>query len=196
VSSKSCNRMLHRKKSSVKSAGVGCPDNGMFFAADEIPRPHDALCGRIDIKALAREGELDMDANALQGQWQRVRGDIRSKWGKLTNDDLDQIAGSKDKLVGTLQERYGYMWDEAREMVDRYLDEYSEGGLRSKISSVMSKDNFQKIGDTVSDVVSKDSLQRMGNDVVDCIRRYPVSALLIGLGIGYLLARRPDWHRD
>jgi uncharacterized protein YjbJ (UPF0337 family) len=137
-----------------------------------------------------------MDANALQGQWQKVRGDIRSKWGKLTNDDLEQIAGSKDKLVGTLQERYGYMWDEAREMVDRYLDEYSESGLRSKISSVMSKENFQKIGDTVSDVVSKDSLQRMGNDVVDCIRRYPVSALLIGLGIGYLLARRPDWRRD
>jgi uncharacterized protein YjbJ (UPF0337 family) len=137
-----------------------------------------------------------MDANALQGQWQKVWGDIRSKWGKLTNDDLDQIAGSKDKLVGTLQERYGYMWDEAREMVDRYLDEYSESDLRSKISSVMSKENFQKIGDTVSDVVSKDSLQRMGNDVVDCIRRYPVSALLIGLGIGYLLARRADWHRD
>lgn len=137
-----------------------------------------------------------MDSNVLQGQWQKLRGDIRSKWGKLTNDDLDQIAGNKDKLVGTLQERYGYMWDEAREMVDHYLDEYGEGGFRSKLSSVMSKENLQKIGDTVSDAVSKDSLQKMGNDLVECIRRYPVSALLIGLGIGYLLARRPDWHRN
>jgi uncharacterized protein YjbJ (UPF0337 family) len=137
-----------------------------------------------------------MDTNILQGQWQKVRGDIRSKWGKLTNDDLDQIAGNKDKLVGTLQERYGYMWDEAREMVDRYLDEYGEGGLKAKISAVMSKENFQKLGDSVSEAVSKDSLQRMGNDVVDCIRRYPVASLLIGLGVGYLLARRPDWHRD
>ncbi len=133
-----------------------------------------------------------MDSNVLQGQWQKLRGDISTKWGKLTNDDLDQIAGNKDKLVGTLQERYGYMWDEAREMVDRYLDECSEGSLRAKFSSVMSKENFQKIGDTVSDAISKDSLQKVGNDLVDCIRRYPVAALLIGLGVGYLLARRPD----
>ncbi len=136
-----------------------------------------------------------MDSNSLEGQWQRVRGDIRSKWGKLTNDDLDQIDGNKDKLVGALQERYGYMWDEARDMVDRYLSEYGEG-LRSKLSSVMSKENFHKLGDTVTDAVSKDSLQRIGNDLVECIRRYPVSALLIGFGVGYLLARRPEWHRN
>ncbi len=137
-----------------------------------------------------------MDSNSLEDQWQRVRGDIRSKWGKLTNDDLNQIAGNKDKLVGALQERYGYVWDEAQDMVERYLNEYGESGLKSKLSSVMSKENFQKIGDTVTDAVSKDSLQKIGNDLVDCIRRYPVSALLIGLGVGYLLARRPDWHRN
>ncbi len=137
-----------------------------------------------------------MDANELQGQWQKLRGNIRSKWGKLTADDLDQIAGNKDKLVGALHERYGYMWDEAREMVDHYLDEYAEGGLKSKLTSVMSKENFQKMGDTVADAVSKDNLQKIGNDLVECIRRYPVSSLLIGFGIGYLLARRADWHRS
>jgi uncharacterized protein YjbJ (UPF0337 family) len=132
-----------------------------------------------------------MDANIFQGQWQRLKGNLRSKWGKLTDDDVEQIAGNKDKLVGTLQERYGYMWDEAQRMVDRYLDEYAEGGFTSRISNVMSKENLQRIGDAVS----KDNLQRMGNDLVECVRRYPVSSLLIGLGIGYLLARRSDRYR-
>ena len=129
-----------------------------------------------------------MDANVFQGQWQTLKGNIRSKWGKLTNDDVEQIAGSKDKLVGALQERYGYMWDEAQRMVDRYLDEYGQGGFTSRIANVVSRENLQKI----SDSVSKENLQKMGNDVVECIRRYPVSSLLIGLGIGYLLARRSD----
>jgi uncharacterized protein YjbJ (UPF0337 family) len=137
-----------------------------------------------------------MDSNVLQGQWQKLKGDIRSKWGKLTDDDLEQIAGNKDKLVGTIQERYGYMWDEAQRMVDRYLDDYGEGGFRSKVSAVMSKENLQRLGDTVSDAVSKDNLQKMGSDLVNCIRRYPVSSLLIGFGIGYLLARRPDRYSD
>jgi len=83
------------------------------------------------------------------------------------------------------------MWDEAQRMVDRYLDEYSEAGLTSRISNVMSKENLQKL----SDAVSRDNLQKMGNDLVECVRRYPVSSLLIGLGIGYLLARRSDRYR-
>jgi uncharacterized protein YjbJ (UPF0337 family) len=132
-----------------------------------------------------------MDANVFQGQWQKVKGNLRSKWGKLTDDDVEQIAGNKDKLVGALQERYGYMWDEAQRMVDRYLDEYNVEGFTARIGNVMSKENFQKIGDAVS----KDNLQRMGNDLVECVRRYPVSSLLIGLGIGYLLARRSDRYR-
>jgi uncharacterized protein YjbJ (UPF0337 family) len=132
-----------------------------------------------------------MDANVFQGQWQQLKGDLRSKWGKLTDDDVEQIAGNKDKLVGALQERYGYMWDEAQRMVDRYLDEYSQSGFASRLSNVVSKENLQKI----TDAVSKDNLQKMGNDLVECVRRYPISSLLIGLGIGYLLARRSDRYR-
>jgi uncharacterized protein YjbJ (UPF0337 family) len=86
-----------------------------------------------------------MDANVFQGQWQKLKGDIRSKWVKLTDDDVEQIAGNKDKLVGALQERYGYMWDEAQRTVDRYLDEYSEGGFTSRISNVISRESLQKM---------------------------------------------------
>jgi uncharacterized protein YjbJ (UPF0337 family) len=124
-----------------------------------------------------------MDSNVLESQWNRIKGEVRSKWGKLTDDDVERIAGSKDKLVGAVQERYGYVWDEAQQMVDRYLDDYDS--LKNRAI------------DAVSAVASKDNIQRLGNEVVQLVRRYPIPALLIGLSIGYFLARRPDryWER-
>jgi uncharacterized protein YjbJ (UPF0337 family) len=137
-----------------------------------------------------------MDANVFEGNWYKLKGDVRNKWGKLTDDDLERIGGNKDKLVGTLQERYGYMWDEARQMVDRYLDDYGQGGLKSKVTAAMSNENIQRPQEKFGEAVSKDNLQKMANDVVDTVRRYPIASLLIGLGIGYLLARRPDRYHE
>ena len=119
-----------------------------------------------------------MNSSELESKWQKLRGEIRSQWGKLTDDDLERIAGNKDKLIGVVQERYGYVWDEARQMVDRYLDDYN--GLRSQAV------------DALRSVASKENLQKVRNDVVDFVRRYPIPSLLIGLGIGYLFARRSE----
>ena len=49
-----------------------------------------------------------MNRNVLEGKWMQLRGAVREKWGELTDDDLDQINGKRDKLAGILQERYGY----------------------------------------------------------------------------------------
>src|SRR5204863_6034200 len=49
-----------------------------------------------------------MNADTLKGQWHQVKGEIKTQWGKLTDNDLDQIAGQSEKLIGKLQERYGY----------------------------------------------------------------------------------------
>ncbi len=43
----------------------------------------------------------------LQGNWNQLKGKVREKWGLLTNDDLEHIAGHKDRLIGKIQERYG-----------------------------------------------------------------------------------------
>ena len=60
-----------------------------------------------------------MNADTLKGQWHQVKGEIKTQWGKLTNDDLDQINGQSEKLIGKLQERYGYARDRAeREFLD------------------------------------------------------------------------------
>ena len=51
-----------------------------------------------------------------------MKGDLQNQWGKLTNDDLDRIEGNREKMVGTLQERYGYEKEKAQKELDAYLD--------------------------------------------------------------------------
>ena len=59
-----------------------------------------------------------MNEDILQGQWKQMRGKVREWWGKLTDDDLDEINGKRDQLIGKLQERYGYTRDRATREVD------------------------------------------------------------------------------
>jgi len=61
-----------------------------------------------------------MNTDTLKGQWQQVKGNIRKQWGKLTDDDLDVIAGRRDQLEGKIQERYGYARDQVRKDVDAW----------------------------------------------------------------------------
>ena len=66
-----------------------------------------------------------MNWDRIEGNWKQLKGKVKLKWGKLTDDDLDQIAGKKDELVGKLQERLGIARDQAeREVHDwgRNLD--------------------------------------------------------------------------
>jgi uncharacterized protein YjbJ (UPF0337 family) len=63
-----------------------------------------------------------MNWDQLKGQWQQVTRKLRSKWGKLTDDDWTMIAGKKDQLVGKLQERYGHKKDAAEKEVDDYIN--------------------------------------------------------------------------
>lgn len=64
-----------------------------------------------------------MNNDTLKGQWMQVKGKVRERWGKLTNDDLDQIQGQAEQLVGKVQERYGIAKDQAKREVDDWLKE-------------------------------------------------------------------------
>lgn len=61
-----------------------------------------------------------MDWNRVEGNWKQVKGKIKEQWGKLTDDDLDQIAGKRDQLEGKIQERYGVEKDHVRKDVDTW----------------------------------------------------------------------------
>jgi uncharacterized protein YjbJ (UPF0337 family) len=65
-----------------------------------------------------------MDADVLKGKWKQLRGEVKRQWGRLTNDDLDKAEGRRDKMVGVIQERYGYTKDRAEREVDDFLDEH------------------------------------------------------------------------
>jgi len=199
-----------------------------------------------------------MNSDTFEGQWRQMRGDLRSWWGKLTDDDFEKIAGKKDRLVGVLQEKYGYTRAAAQQEVDRRFKEYDERRRPSNVGKAgqTTSGTSQSLGATLGEVADEgksaaegarsatgtkaaesvsasavgekigslaetirqkaphegtmgtaatavaDKLgaagsylqeknwERMTGDLSDLIRRYPVPALLLGLGIGYLLAQR------
>jgi len=61
-----------------------------------------------------------MNSDTLKGQWHQVKGEVKTQWGKLTDSDLDQIAGQSEKLVGVIQERYGYARTRAEKEVSDF----------------------------------------------------------------------------
>ena len=67
-----------------------------------------------------------MNTDILAGKWKQVRGEIKKQWGKLTDDDLAMVEGQQDKLVGLVQERYGYAREQAEREVDQFLQKYSD----------------------------------------------------------------------
>jgi uncharacterized protein YjbJ (UPF0337 family) len=56
-----------------------------------------------------------MNADILKGQWKEIKGEAKQKWGKLTDDDLAQVEGKEEQLLGILQKRYGYTKEKAEE---------------------------------------------------------------------------------
>ena len=67
-----------------------------------------------------------MNGDTLKGQWHQIKGEIKNQWGKLTDSDIDQIEGNGEKLVGKLQERYGYAKDQAEAEFRNYKSGKSE----------------------------------------------------------------------
>jgi uncharacterized protein YjbJ (UPF0337 family) len=65
-----------------------------------------------------------MNEDILKGKWKQLKGEVKSQWGKLTDDDLDRAEGDAEKLIGRVQERYGYQRDEAKREVDDFLNRH------------------------------------------------------------------------
>jgi uncharacterized protein YjbJ (UPF0337 family) len=161
------------------------------------------------------EGNPSPNADPLTGQWEQLRPQLRSWWDRLTEADLAQIGGQKDRLISVLQQRYGYPRERAQQEVDRRLQEYSEqtagvaatatGAARDVASRVaettrtaaaQAQERARAAATAVTDTVAgagtyvrERGVQAVPEDLVGLIRRYPVPALLIGLGIGFVLGR-------
>lgn len=63
-----------------------------------------------------------MNEDILKGKWSEVRGEVKKRWGKLTDNDLMVISGKKEKLVGALQTKYGYSKDKAEDEYKSFIE--------------------------------------------------------------------------
>ena len=58
-----------------------------------------------------------MNEDTIKGQWKQLKGEVKSRWGDLTDDQITEIDGNRLKLVGKVQEAYGIAQDEAEKQV-------------------------------------------------------------------------------
>ncbi len=68
-----------------------------------------------------------MNTDILKGKWNELKGTLKAKWGDLTDDDLTEIGGNKDKLIGKIQQKYGRAKDVASREVDEFLNRHDTG---------------------------------------------------------------------
>ena len=62
-----------------------------------------------------------MNSEQLKGHWQELKGKAQAKWGELTDDDVQEVAGEREALEGKLQQKYGKTKEEVREEVDKFM---------------------------------------------------------------------------
>lgn len=67
-----------------------------------------------------------MNSDVFKGKWHRLKGEVKSQWGKLTDDDLDRVEGDAEKLIGRVQERYGYVRGDAEREVNDFIQRHPD----------------------------------------------------------------------
>lgn len=119
---------------------------------------------------------------SIQGNWNQYKGQIKEKWGKLTDDDLMRIGGSRDQLIGILQQRYGMAKDRVEEQVEEFTTHASSWFQHAR-------DKVAGMAEPVTDYWRSHSAGEMASDVNRLVHRYPIQSTLVGLGVGYLIGR-------
>jgi len=65
-----------------------------------------------------------MNKDVFEGKWKQIRGQAKGWWGRLTDDDLNKVAGKFESFVGLLQEKYGYSRERAQEELEKHVNDY------------------------------------------------------------------------
>ena len=134
------------------------------------------------------KGEIDTMVNTqvLQGQWNQVRGQLKKKWGQLTEDDLKFANGNIDQLVGRIQHKTG----EAREAIESFLDELTSHGASAVSQAADSVRNYagyasEQMRDGYNRI--SDQLGRRYDESQDLIRENPARTVAAAFGVGVVL---------
>lgn len=130
-----------------------------------------------------------MDWTRVEGNWKQMKGRAKERWGRLTDDDLTAIAGRRDQLEGMIQERYGYAKERARREIEDWYHSM-ESSVAEQIESLRS--GIQSLASTVDRMAKEQMpharLRAIGavNEAEAAVKRNPLSALAIALGLGFL----------
>ena len=127
-----------------------------------------------------------VNTQVLQGQWNQVRGQLKKKWGQLTEDDLKFTNGNIDQLVGRIQHKTG----EAREAIESFLDEMTSQGASAVSQAGESVKNYAGYAsEQVRDGYNRisDQLGRRYEASQDMIRENPARTVATAFGVGVLL---------
>jgi len=128
---------------------------------------------------------MAINVQGLQGQWNQLKGEVKKKWGQLTDDDLRWSNGNIDQLIGRIQERTG----EKREAIERYFDQLTSEGASAFSSAVETvgqaatqatnriREGYSQVADTARD--------QYGN-AREVVVRNPMQWVAAAFGIGFL----------
>ena len=131
-----------------------------------------------------------MDWTRVEGNWKQMKGRVKERWGKLTDDDLTAIAGRRDQLEGMIQERYGYAKERARREIEDWLHSI-ESNLAEQLESLRS--GIEELSSTV-ERIAKEQLPRARSkatdaltDAEEAVKRNLLVVAAIALGLGLLI---------
>jgi uncharacterized protein YjbJ (UPF0337 family) len=118
----------------------------------------------------------------VRSHWDEYRDKIKHQWTKLTDDDIRDIRGDRQRLMQALQDRY----EITKDKVEKEVTEFFEG---SGNWIDQAKQKVLNIAEQGKQYVRDNSLPDMTNDLQQVIRRHPIRSALVSLGIGYVLAK-------
>jgi len=123
-----------------------------------------------------------MNWSRVEGNWNEMKGKVKEKWGKLTDDDLTQVGGKHDRLVGVLQQKYGMAKDKVEEQLETFF-EGSEGWVAD------AKDKVTEVVERGREYFREATPADMAGDLRELIGRYPVQSVVVGVGVGFLIGQ-------
>ena len=128
---------------------------------------------------------MAINVQGLQGHWNQLKGDVKKRWGQLSEDDLKWSGGNIDQLVGQIQERTG----ETREAIENYLDHLMSRGSSAVSNAVESVGSYaqevsHRLRDHYGDI--SDHAREGFVSARDVVSRNPVPWIGLAFGIGVL----------
>lgn len=130
-----------------------------------------------------RDGRKFMNSQQLQGRWNQVKGQLKEKWGQLTDDDLQQFNGNADQLVGVIQRRTGDTRQQIEQAVEQMLSDSSSMVSRATEAATeyanAASEQFRNTYDNVSE-----QFQGGYEQAEEMVRSRPAESIAVALGVG------------